>query len=98
MLHPYHVPPEHRTTYRASVKPANRLAIELYPIGLRQKLPTIRIPLRADEPAPTIDLQAAINQVHKRLRLDQINYSQPCSPPLNAADANWASQVLREAG
>lgn len=98
MLRPWYVQPEHRTTYRASVKRANRLQIELYPIGLRQELPTIRIPLRESEPDATISLQPIVNQVHRRLRMEQTDYSQPCSPGLNADDAKWANEVLRAVG
>jgi hypothetical protein len=96
MVTPYHVPEPYRTTYRVCVKRAIPGAKgELYPISLRQKLPTIRIPLRRGEPDVTLGLQSLIDQVYRNGRYHRIDYSKPCDPPLQGEDAEWAAELLK---
>jgi hypothetical protein len=95
LLRPYHVPQQYRTTYRACVRrDTRRDRAELYPITLRQKLPTIRIPLRATDEDVPLDLQAIVEQAWRNGRYDRTDYGKPCDPPLAGEDAAWAAQLL----
>jgi hypothetical protein len=58
----------------------------------------VQIPLRKGEPDALLDLQALIDRAYEFGSYDVIDYSKPCDPPLTAADAEWADQLLREAG
>lgn len=92
------IPPSHRTPYLICVRRAWRpLAVELYRAPLRQRLPTINVPLRRKDKDVPLDLQALIEQCYERGRYDDIDYSVPPLPPLHRDDAAWAAQVLRRA-
>lgn len=71
----------------------------VWPIGLREPLPVIRIPLKdADESTP-LDLQSALATAYDRGACDaSIDYRRPPNPPLKPADAAWANKLLRKAG
>lgn len=69
---------------------------EVYPIHLRERLPTIRIALRATDADVVLDLQPLIDQCHERGRYHLLNYRLALEPPLPPEDAAWADQVLRE--
>lgn len=72
---------------------------EVYPISLRHRLPTIRVPLRRKEPDTTLDLQALIDQVYQKGAYHRtIRYDRDPYPPLNTEDAAWADQLLKAAG
>ncbi len=91
------VPPAHRTPYHASVWRAVRpLQVEYYPMPLRQRLATVRIPLRRKDADISLDLQALINQCYERGRYDDIDYTRPPDPPLLEGDARWTEGVVRE--
>jgi hypothetical protein len=68
---------------------------ELYPIPLRSRLPRIRIPLKPQEPEPTLDVQAILDRAYDagpyRVSID---YRQPPLPPLTADDQAWAESLL----
>jgi len=98
MVAPYRVPPEHRATYRVTVKRAVPGAkLELYPIWLPQRLPTVRIPLRAGEADVTLGLQALVEQVYRNGRYERTDYGRPCEPPLAGTEAEWAAELVRGA-
>jgi hypothetical protein len=78
--------------FRAA-QPATR---EVYPIRLRERLPAIRVPLRASDADVIADLQPLIDQCHERGRYHLLNYRLELEPPLAPEDALWANQLLRE--
>lgn len=80
--------------FRAS-QPEQR---EFYPIRLRDPLPSIRIPLRRSDKAPTLELQPLIDQVFERGRYLMLGYRNAPEPPLSADDDLWADTLLRKAG
>lgn len=91
------VPPGKWATYHAAVWRAVRpLMLEYYPIGLRHRLPRIRIPLRAADPDVSLDLQELVNLSYRRGRYDDIDYTRPPEPPLQGDDAQWANALLGE--
>jgi hypothetical protein len=76
--------------YAILSRAGRRPRCEVWPIGLRDQLPTIDLPLRGDESVP-LDLQAALDLVYDRAGYDaQLDYDAAPVPPLSRADAAWA--------
>lgn len=95
LIAPFVVAAPYLTTYRATVWRANQPAkLELYPIGLRQRLPKIGIPLRPTDGDASLDLQPLVDRVYRFSRFDRIDYSVPCQPPLNEEEAAWAREQI----
>ncbi len=69
---------------------------EVYPIGLRERLPVLSIPLRPTDADVVLDLQPLIDQCHERGRYHRLNYRTDLHPPFSPADAAWVDSVLRE--
>jgi hypothetical protein len=65
------------------------------PIRLRDPLPTIPVPLRPGEPEPTLDLQAILHRIYDSAGYRLFIYDTPPEPPLEPADAIWATQLLQ---
>lgn len=91
---------QHDSTYQVSVwRAAWASRCELYPIGLRDRLPAIRVPLRPADADAVLDMQALIDQLYADARYDRTtDYGRPCDPPLEGDDAVWADELLRAAG
>jgi hypothetical protein len=69
-------------------------AFEVWPIDLRDRLPTIAVPLRPPDDAP-LDLQALLDGVYRRGHYaDSLDYAAP-APRLRPADAAWAEARVR---
>ena len=67
--------------------------------SLRERLPTVRIPLRAADSDISLNLQSLIDTAYDRGRYaGTIDYSVDANPPLSPADARWADELLRAAG
>jgi hypothetical protein len=72
-----------------------------WPVGLREPLPTIAVPLTAapltnDVPAVALDLQAVLTLVYARYYAGRVDYSGPPPPPALAPDdARWAAEQVR---
>ena len=83
---PWQIPPSHQTIYQGCVyreaRPDDR---ELYAMPLWKPLPVIKVPLRPADQDVLLPLQPLIDEVYERGRYD-IDYGQPCRPPLEAAD------------
>lgn len=93
------VPPECRTPYRICVWRAARPdAFDAYPVPLEARLPTIRIPLRPQEPDVPLNLQALLDQCYLNGGYSDIDYTTDPDPPLPAATARWADDLLRSRG
>jgi len=69
-----------------------------WPIGLRDRLPTIPIPLLAPDPSPRIDLQDALNHVYDASGYEDFIYQGEPDPPLSAEDAQWARELALRGG
>jgi hypothetical protein len=69
-----------------------------YPIPLRARLPAIPVPLRPNDVDVWLELQPLITRVYAAGGHDDIDYSKPPEPPLDAEDAAWADQLLKTAG
>jgi hypothetical protein len=92
--------PEHlQTPYRVSVFRSWRpLSLEFYHAPLRERLPAIRVPLRAGDPDVAIDIQALIDRSYQFGRYERTNYAEEPQPALTGDDAAWADALLREKG
>lgn len=75
---------------RAETRPE----VDIWPIGLRDPLPKIPIPLLAGEPPAAIDLQALLHRVYDSAGFDYAIYHGEPEPRLAPADAAWAAQFL----
>ena len=88
-----------RTPYRVVVHRGwRRLEAEYYAIALPDPLPTIKVPLRPTDSDVPLDLQALLDQCYENGGYDDIDYAIAPDPPLPAAAARWAAQLLRRAG
>lgn len=89
------IPLSHRTTYSVCVtrgwKPSY---FELYALPLRNKLPTIKVPLRESDQDVPLDLQAIIERCYRNGAYDDIDYRHDPSPPLSREDEAWIREHL----
>lgn len=75
----------------------HRHRFECYFKSVRQALPTIEIPLLAPDDDCPLDLQLVFDAAYDHGRmLDEIDYTRPLRPPLNAEDQQWAQQLLKK--
>lgn len=94
------LPPTYQSPYRICVFRGYRPdQAEVYRASLRERLPTISIPLRESDPDAYLDLQELINHSYENGGYEvDINYRLDPSPPLQGEDAVWADSLLREQG
>ncbi|NLY01064.1 MAG: DUF4058 family protein [Rhodopirellula sp.] len=84
---PYYV-----TLSRVSRRPY----VDVWPVQLQERLPTIPVPLLEPDPDAPLDLAAVVAAVYERgayARL--IDYRQSPPPPLSDAEAAWLDEHLR---
>jgi hypothetical protein len=74
-----------------------RLA-EVYPLPLRKRLPTIRVPLRKTDGDVPLSLQALIGAAYENGGYDSLDDTRPPIPDLDPDDAAWADALLKKAG
>ena len=73
-------------------------AYQVFPVGLREWLPCIPIPLKESDDELTLDLQFAFNRAYDSgpYRRGAVNYAgEPADPPLSKEDAAWAAVLIR---
>lgn len=89
-----------RSDYRVLVSRADRRSKGMYwPVSVRQALPVIGIPLRGKDADAPLDLGNVLNAAYEHAGYDlSIDYREEPVPPLEAGDAAWADQLLRERG
>jgi Protein of unknown function (DUF4058) len=72
---------------------------DFWPIRLSQRLPVIPIPLNADDPDVSLDIQAVFSTVYDRAGYDfTIDYAKAPFRPLQSELAAWADRLLRDKG
>lgn len=64
-----------------------------WPIGLRDPLPVIPIPLLAPDPSPRIDLQEALNHVYDASGYEDFIYQGDPDPPVSPENTEWAKRL-----
>jgi hypothetical protein len=72
----------------------------VWPIQLRERLPTVPVPLLPPDPDVPLELQTAVQACCDLVQNERLlDYAAPPPPPpLSDEDAAWASEVLRSAG
>ena len=83
--------------YLVSVnRTVRRSRFEVYPRGLRQQLPNVRVPMFGDDPDVRMDIRAALERAYEAGSYgERINYRSPCKPPLSLEDQAWADELIR---
>ena len=91
------LPPAH---YLVMVcKAGERPISSVWPISVRQPLPTIPIPLLPPDPPVPLDIGQALRTAYERARYDlRVDYSKPPVPPLSPADAQWMEALVGPPG
>jgi hypothetical protein len=85
--------------YAMVCRAADAPKADVWEFSLRDRLPRIPIPLISREEEPLLDLSDCFATFYDRSRhFEDIDYTQPCDPPLSDADAQWARDLLRQAG
>jgi hypothetical protein len=86
------------TAYRILISRGDcRPRAELYRFGVRDRIPTFRLPLRPGDNEPVIALGDIINRVYEQGTFYLvINYTDDPLPPLRGKDAIWADTLLHE--
>jgi Protein of unknown function (DUF4058) len=76
-------------------KAGERPHCSVWPISVRQPLPTIPIPLLDPDPPVPLALGPSLCTAYERARYDlRVDYRQPPMPPLTPDDAAWAEALL----
>jgi hypothetical protein len=94
MIGPYLVPRKGLSTYRVTVTQPELPGPLHYPIPIGKKLPTIKVPLRPQDPPAKLNLQELIDKAYVMGRYNRIDYSAPLSPPFTGPEKQWADEVL----
>lgn len=84
--------------YTVVSRAEERPRVAIWPIGLREPLPRIPVPLRAPDPDSVLDLQQALHRAYDTGGYRSYIYFGRPTPPLPVDDAAWAEDVLRAAG
>jgi hypothetical protein len=86
-----------KTTYLAALIRARHIQAEIWPIGLRERLPVLPVPLRAPDADVPLDLQAALDTIY-----DEADYSltldydaAPPEPTFTSDDTAWVAEYVR---
>lgn len=73
----------------------NRKRFRVYPRTVRERLPTLRIPLAEGDVDVELDLQAVLISVYQAgAYANQFDYSRPCYPRLRPDDEAWAQERI----
>jgi hypothetical protein len=91
------MPPDPRPACDYSVlvsRPALRPDVGFWPIGIRERLPVIPIPLREGVDDARIDLQETLHRAYDGPGYENFIYASEPQPALAAADAEWARGFL----
>lgn len=95
MIGDYAVPTKGRTPYRVTVAQPDLSGLWLYPISLRAKLPTIKVPLRTQDQPAKLNLQELIEKAYEMGRYYRMDYAESLVPPLRDPDKQWVDDLLR---
>lgn len=81
--------------YYAFVCRRRRYQAEVYAWTLRDRLPTIPLPLASDDPDVSIDLEEVFTSTYDRAGYDySLDYRRPIRPALPEHDASWLAEIM----
>lgn len=66
---------------------------DVWPIGLRERLPIVPIPLRPGDTEASIDLQSVLHRVYDAAGYADSIYDGEPEPPLDPPDREWAASL-----
>lgn len=70
--------------------------MEVWPWSLRDRMPTIPVPLAPPDADVVLDLQAVFDELYDRAGYDYaLNYDMEVTPPLSDTDQAWVEELLR---
>lgn len=94
LLDPVPPAPYYITLSRVEKRPT----VQVWPIQLKDKLPTLPVPLLKPDPDVSLDLNAAVASVYERGAYDlRIDYLRPPPPPeLSAEERAWVETLLKQ--
>jgi hypothetical protein len=72
----------------------DRPGAAFWPLGLRDTLPTIPVPLRPPDGAAGLDLQAALHRIYDASGYEDYLYTGSPEPPLGPSDRLWAETMV----
>ncbi|MCY2988823.1 MAG: DUF4058 family protein [Planctomycetota bacterium] len=81
--------------YALVARPEEHPRAAVWPIRLRDALPTIPIPLRPPDDDARLDLQAVLQRVYDAAGYRHYVYEGSPKPPLPKADQAWAAELAR---
>ena len=83
-----------RTDYLACINRDGKATWFVYPLSLREPLPTIPIPCRPTDTDVPLTLQPLIDQIYIDGGHDDIDYAKPLDAPLSIDDAKWVETLI----
>jgi hypothetical protein len=90
-----HYPPLPRCDYYVLVSRwQDRPIVGVWPLGLRDPLPAVPIPLTPPDTDLTLDLQALLHRVYDAADYGKYIYTETPDPPLSGQDLAWARQFV----
>lgn len=87
-----------QTDYRILVSHSNtRPKAALYSFNLQAPIPIFAIPLKANDPEPTLDLKSILDDIYDRAGYSfRIDYQKPAVPALKLKDQSWANGLIAQ--
>jgi hypothetical protein len=92
--------PQPSSDYRILISRGNRRPrADLLWFGVRDPIPTFRLPLRKGDTEPEVDLASILRPLFDRAGYDmRVDYRNDPIPPLSESDRDWADHLLRASG
>ena len=72
----------------------DRPRVGVWPIGIRDQLPRIPVPLRRPDEDAWLDLRAILDRVYDAAGYEDYLYTGSPQPPLRVDDAAWATRFV----
>ena len=88
------------SAYRMILFRAGRATLDAWPVGLRDPLPVLPVPLRETDPDVPLELGLAVATLYDEAAYDlSVDYTQPPPPPsLSPKESAWVDELLHSAG
>jgi len=86
------------TPYLIALMRAQIPYAELWPISLREPLPTVPVPLKFPDPDVPLDIQTALNEIYDEAQYAlTLNYEEmPPAPSLSKEDLEWVKRCVMQ--